>query len=81
MPRQPKSSQNPEPVNCGSLKLPPADAARFKAALEFYGFESTALFLRRAGYALLKHYDRKESLGTPLTFARNITKAHSPEPP
>lgn len=59
----------------GTLKLPEGDCARFRQALQAYGFEKSASFLRRCAYALIKHHKAHEELAQPLSFK----VSHSPK--
>ena len=52
----------------GTLKIPKEDAEKFLAALEGYGFEKSAIFLRRCAYALIKHHASGHKLAQPLAF-------------
>ena len=57
-----------ERINVGSLKLYPAEAEKFKSAIDHYGYESTALFLRRAALGLIKHHKQGDTLAAPLAL-------------
>lgn len=52
----------------GTLKMPEEDVAEFQAALQAYDFESSATFLRRCAYALMKHHKAGETLLRPTAF-------------
>lgn len=52
----------------GTLKLPDEDADKFLKALEAYGQERSAAFLRRCAYALIRHHEAQEPLQIPLAF-------------
>ena len=55
-------------INVGSLKLLPKDVPKYKKALEFYGYESTSVYLRQVALALIKHAERQDSLVSPLAL-------------
>jgi len=52
----------------GILKLPESDAQKYLDALEAYGHERSAAFLRRCAYALIRHHQQDEKLESPLSF-------------
>jgi len=52
----------------GTLKLPEEDVNDFQEALRAYGFDSSAGFLRRCAYALIRHNKSGDKLLQPTSF-------------
>jgi hypothetical protein len=50
------------------LGLPEADAEKFQLALQHYGHESTAEFMRQCALCLIRHHQADEKLVLPLSF-------------
>ena len=52
----------------GTLKLPEEDVNDFQEALRAYGFDTSAGFLRRCAYALIRHNKGGDKLLQPTSF-------------
>jgi hypothetical protein len=68
MPRKPDPENQQAKINIGTLKLGLNEIRSFKVALEFYGWQSIASFLRQAALALIRHHAAGETIGQPLSF-------------
>jgi hypothetical protein len=55
-------------INVGSLKLGRTEIEPFHKALDHYGFESIANFLRQVALALAHHHSHGDWLRQPLRF-------------
>lgn len=64
----------------GTLKIPHEDTKEFLDALNGYGFEKSAIFLRRCAKALMKHYKAGDVLEQPLAFKVVPKEKHGREP-
>lgn len=51
----------------GTLKLPEKEAEKFVAALEHYGFEKSAIFLRRCAMTLIRHHASEDTIAHDLS--------------
>jgi len=61
-----KKKRGEPTVTAGTLKLPPKDAQRFQAAIEDYGFERPATFLRLCAHMIIRHYEAGEQVALPM---------------
>jgi hypothetical protein len=58
-----------------TLRLPDRERELFLAALEYYGFEDGASFVRSCARALIAHHVHRDRLETLLSFQIDKTKA------
>jgi hypothetical protein len=68
-----------------TLRLSDKERELFRRALEYYGYENAAVFLRAAAQALIVAHHHKDSLGPALSFevtrSSHPTGAESPAQP
>ena len=66
-------------MTAGTLKLSRKDIEKFQTAIESYGFERPATFLRLCAHMIIRHYEAGDQLALPLKL--RIAKDNAPDNP
>lgn len=68
MARKPDPKNLLPKFNIGTLKMGVDETIKFRNALDYYGWESIAMFLRQTALALIRQWEAGEPIVQPLSF-------------